>query len=83
MTVRVQAGTPWGQPYAQLGLATNDVDAQGQVKPAAPAVQLYDLAADAGQRQNVAGEKPAQAEAMSLRLESLVGKRRAARPSGK
>lgn len=79
MTVRVPAGEPWGQPYAQLGLATSDVDAQGKIRPEAPAVQLYNLASDVGQSRNVAPAEAARAAAMGQRLEALVGKRNAPR----
>jgi arylsulfatase A-like enzyme len=79
MTVQVPAGPQWGQPYAQLGLATSDIDAQGKVKPDAPAVQLYNLAADLGQTSNVAAAEASRATAMAQRLEVLVGKKQATR----
>ncbi len=79
MTVQEPPGPQWGQPYAKLGLVTGDVDAQGRVKPDAPAVQLYNLAADPGQTQNLAAAEAARAAAMGARLEALVGKRSAPR----
>jgi arylsulfatase A-like enzyme len=79
MTVQVPPGPQWGQPYAQLGLVTSDIDAQGKVKPDAPAVQLYNLKADPGQAKNQAAAEPERAAAMAARLEALVGKKHAAR----
>lgn len=79
MTVQVPSGAQWGQPYAQLGLATSDIDAQGKVKPEAPAVQLYNLSNDVSQSKNLSVAEQARAEAMGLRLELLVGKKSAKR----
>jgi len=74
MTVQVPAGPQWGQPYAKLGLETNDVDAEGRVKPDAPPVQLYNLARDPGQKTNLARQEPQRAAAMQARLAELTAR---------
>ena len=79
MTVQVPAGAPWGMPFDKLGLSTSDVDAQGAVRPNASATQLYNLKTDLPQARNQAASDPARAEAMRQRLESLIGKKGAAR----
>lgn len=84
MTVQVPPGTPWGQPYAKLGLTTSDVDAQGKIRPAAPPVQLYNLATDLRQATNVTAGEPQRTAAMQKRLETLCAKPKpAAKPPPK
>ncbi len=80
MTVQVPPGPPWGQPYAKLALVNSDIDDAGRVKPEAPAVQLYDLAADAGQTTNVAAGEPERVAAMQKRLDGLLAR---PKPAGK
>ncbi len=74
MTVQVPPAAPWGQPYDKLGLVNSDVDETGRVKADAPAVQLYNLTADPGQRTNVAAREPGRAAAMQQRLSELTAR---------
>jgi hypothetical protein len=80
MTVQVPPGPQWGLPYDKLGRTTGDIDAQGKVKPDAPAVQLYNLSNDVGQATNLSALEPARADAMGKRLESLVRRKKSERP---
>ena len=62
MTVQVPPGTPWGQPYAKMGLTNSDVDALGTIKPDAPSAQLYNLRDDLPQATNRFRNDPETAE---------------------
>lgn len=72
MTVQLPPVTPWGQPYAKMGLSNSDVDAQGKIKPDAPADQLYHLGSDPSEEKNRASAEPERAGAMRAHLEELM-----------
>lgn len=72
MTVQMPPVTPWGQPYAAMGMTNSDVTAEGRIKPDAPPAQLYDLRADPSQTTNVLREHPERARAMRARLDELM-----------
>ncbi len=63
---------PWALPYRVLKLLNSDVDEQGQIKPGAPTEQLYDLAADPAQKQNLAATQPERLKAMRERFRELA-----------
>ncbi len=71
-TVQVPAGSPWGQPYAKMGVATSDIDARGALKPEAPPEQLFNLSADPFQERNVARENPEVTARLRRRLAELL-----------
>jgi arylsulfatase A-like enzyme len=64
----------WGVQYPKRGFVNSDVDSAGDIKPNAPAVQLYDLARDPGQTTNIATADPRRAAAMQERLQELTAK---------
>jgi len=72
MTVQVPPGTPWGQPYAKMGLTNSDVDAQGKIKPGAPPAQLYNLREDLPQTTNRFRDEPDIAKRLAARLDELM-----------
>lgn len=72
MTVQLPPVTPWGQPYAKMGLSNSDVDAQGKIKPSAPADQLYHLGSDPSEENNITRTEPERAKEMRARLEELT-----------
>lgn len=74
MTVQVPGGAPWGQPFARLGQANSDVDANGSIKPGAPPAQLYNLKDDLAEAANRIGAEPEVAQRLAARLEELVPK---------
>jgi arylsulfatase A-like enzyme len=65
---------PWSgsEPYSKLGFVNSDVDSAGQIKPNAPAVQLYNLATDPGERNNIAPTEPLRVGSMQKRLGELI-----------
>jgi arylsulfatase A-like enzyme len=75
MTVPLEHGQPhkkpFGQPWKNLGLVTEDVSAEGVIDREAPAEQLYDLAVDPTQKNNIVLDRPDVAQSMRERLESL------------
>lgn len=81
MTVPEPRGKPWGQSYAAMGFINSDVDDEGQIKPDAPSVQLYNLSDDLPQRQNVVAQHPDIAARMQARMDELKLIRKA-KPAG-
>ena len=79
MTVQIPSGSPWGQPYAKLGLTNSDVTAQGTIKPDAPPAQLYNLRDDLSQATNRFTAEPELAKRFAARFAELLPKRKAAR----
>jgi arylsulfatase A-like enzyme len=73
-TVQSPPAKPWGQPYSRMGVTTSDVDAEGRIKPEAPAEQLYDVATDPRQARNLFKEQPARAARMTARLAEILGR---------
>lgn len=59
-----------GGPVVKLGQSHSDYDDQGEIKPDAPATQLYNLRKDPHQTTNLVTQEPALAEA----LEGLIKK---------
>jgi arylsulfatase A-like enzyme len=57
--------------FADLGISHSDYDSEGKRLPGAPREQLYDLAQDPGQRNNVVSEFPDIAREMAARMEQL------------
>jgi arylsulfatase A-like enzyme len=55
--------------FSTLGFVNSDVDSAGNIKPDAPAVQLYNVATDPGQATNMAADEPQRAAAMQKRLQ--------------
>lgn len=78
MTVQMPPGPPWGQPYARLGLTNSDITAEGEVRPGAPAAQLYNLRDDPAQRANRVATEPGTAARMAARLAALLPARKPA-----
>ena len=74
-TVQVPPAKPWGQPYAKMGQLNSDIDAQGNVKPDAPAAQLYNLRDDLPQSTNRFRDEPATARRLAARMAELLPQR--------
>ena len=72
MTIQSPRGTPWGLPYAKMGVTNSDITAEGKVKEDAPPVQLYRLSSDPRQQVNLALQEPQRALEMRKRLEELL-----------
>ena len=64
----------WAMSFKQLGLKNSDFDAEGQLKPDAPKGQLYNLAQDPGQSQNLYASEPKRVKKMAARLKELSGR---------
>ena len=79
MTVQVPPGTPWGQPYARMGLINSDVDAQGIIIPDAPPAQLYNLRNDPSQATNSFTAEPTTAKRLADRLHDVLLEAKAGR----
>ena len=71
MTAPETPGKPWSQPYATMGFRNSDIDSNGQIKPDAPAAQLYNLEEDPEQHNNVIAQHPEIAEKMQGRMNEL------------
>lgn len=54
-----------------MGFVNSDVTNEGQLKPDAPAAQLYNLKSDLGQHSNVLAQHPDIAAKMQQRVEQL------------
>lgn len=65
---------PWGMSYSAMGFKNSDIDERGQIKTGAPKDQLYNLADDMTQEQNLAAQQLERTRAMRARLEEIVGK---------
>jgi len=78
-TVQAPPVTRWGQPYKAMGVTTSDVDEEGQIKPDAPATQLYNLATDPGQSTNVVGQHLERAAEMGRALATMLDESAAAK----
>jgi arylsulfatase A-like enzyme len=76
MTVQVPSETPWGLPYAKMGLTNSDVTVQGTVKGESSPGQLYDLRNDLPQGTNQFQARPETARRLATRLEQLLPKPR-------
>jgi len=63
--------------FAQVGMVNSDFTPDGQLKPDAPAMQLYDLASDPGETKNVYRDHPE----IVTRLTKLFEQLRAAQRS--
>ena len=75
---------PWGQPWSKMLFTNSDVDDQGQIKPKAPAAQLYNLKTDPAEKVNVVLQHPEVAQKLAARLEALVPpKKTTTKPSAK
>lgn len=64
---------PFGLAYAKMGFQNSDVNESGQIKPEAPAEQLYDLSKDVEQKTNLAAREPDRLTAMRKRFQELAG----------
>ena len=73
---------PFGPAYAKLGLTNSDVDERGQIKPDAPAEQLYDLKADPSQTTNLALKEPQRLKSMRDRFREIAGADAEKTPAG-
>lgn len=71
MTAPETPGKPWSQAYAKMGFLNSDIDSEGQIKPGAPAAQLYNLNDDPEQHRNVVAQNPEIAERMHARMHEL------------
>lgn len=71
LTAPETPGKPWSQPYAKMGFTNSDIDSAGQLKPDAPAAQLYDLKKDPGEHSNIVAQHPDIAAKMRKRIEEL------------
>ncbi len=71
MSAPEELGKPWSLSYAKMGFVNSDVTNEGQLKPAAPAGQLYNLKSDLGQHSNVLAQHPDIAAKMQQRVEQL------------
>jgi arylsulfatase A-like enzyme len=80
MSVQVPPGPQWGVPFSLMGFVNSDIDVDGQIRPEAAPVQLYNLADDRDQHTNVATKEPERAQAMKKRLEQLLAR---PKPAGK
>ena len=78
MTTPEQKPKPWGLPWPKLGFKNSDVDDQGQIKPGAPAAQLYNLKDDPDETVNVISQHTEIALKLAARLEALVPPKKAA-----
>jgi arylsulfatase A len=67
--------TPWGVPYALMGLENSDLDPEGNLLPDAPPAQLYNVRKDPAQKVNRYREEPTVIERLSRRLTELTGGR--------
>jgi arylsulfatase A-like enzyme len=66
----------WAMQFDELGLVNSDFDEQGQIKPEAPKVQLYNLKDDPQQRSNLAETHPEKVKELSERLQALRAERK-------
>ncbi len=66
----------WAMQFGELGLVNSDFDEQGQIKPEAPEVQLYNLQDDPQQRSNLAEKHPEKVKELSERLQTLRAERK-------
>ena len=81
MTVPELKPKPWSCSYAEMGFINSDVDDDGQIKPDAPADQLYHLGKDISEAKNLTRAEPERAKAMAARLKELI--RHPATPAAK
>jgi len=83
MTVPEQKPKPWSLSYRTMGFINSDLDDDGNIKPDAPADQLYHLDSDISEAKNLTLDQPERAQALRARLEELTRKsaRAVARPA--
>ena len=62
----------WAMSFKQLGYKSSDYDAEGKLKPDAPAGQLYNLARDPHQSVNLYAREPERVRQLSIRLKELT-----------
>jgi len=63
---------PWSLSYRTMKFQNSDVNENGQIKPGAPAEQLYNLDNDVGQHTNLATIQPERVKAMRERFQVLT-----------
>ena len=63
---------PWSLSYQLMQFQNSDVDEHGQIKPDAPAEQLYNLGDDVNQHTNLAAAQPERLKAMRERFQVLT-----------
>jgi len=63
---------PWSLSYRIMIFQNSDVDENGQIKPGAPAEQLYNLDDDLGQHTNLAASEPERLKALRERFQVLT-----------
>lgn len=66
----------WAMQFQELGLENSDFNADGTQKPDAPAVQLYNLNEDLGQKLNLANRNPEKCEELASRLNAILKEER-------
>ncbi|MFA6543320.1 MAG: arylsulfatase [Limisphaerales bacterium] len=59
--------------FAEVGMVNSDYTSDGKLKPGAPPMQLYDLAADPGETRNLYLEQPGIVARLSKLFEQLSG----------
>jgi len=64
----------WAMSFKELGFKNSDYDAQGKIKPNAPPGQLYNLARDPWQTENLYNREPDRVRKMARRLEELTNR---------
>lgn len=71
MGVTTDSNHSWAMQFEELGLVNSDYQADGTLKPDAPAVQLYDLSKDPFQLENLANREQERVKELDARLKAI------------